>query len=47
MELGFLNTSKKPIREDHRIDSTPAQDMNSEDIDYVDNKGGNRFRHKY
>ena len=38
MELGFLHTSNKPICEDHKYDSTPAQDVDSGDMGYVDNK---------
>ena len=38
MELGFLNTSNKPICEYHKYDSTPEQDVDSGGIGYVENK---------
>ena len=38
MELVFINTSKKPICEYHKDDSTPAQDVDSGEIGSVDNR---------
>ena len=38
MELGLLNTCNKPICEDYKVDSTPAQDIDSWEMWYIDNK---------
>ena len=38
MELGFLNTSNKPIFEDQKYDSTLYKEIDSGEIGYVENK---------